>query len=66
MPRYVAIIPRPTSCDGDECALIVGTTVYEADREPTKTGLLDATGTPLFRVEDKAPFGFYVGGGHGG
>jgi hypothetical protein len=33
-------------------------TVHEADRKPVDTGLLDASGTKLYRVEPANPFGF--------
>lgn len=63
MARYVTIRPAfgASACEGDECPMLLAQTVYEADREPVKTGLLDETGTPLFRVEDRAPFGFFIG-----
>lgn len=33
-------------------------TVWEADREPLDTGLLDELGVRIFRVDDKPPIGF--------
>lgn len=33
-------------------------TVMEQDKQPVKTGLLDATGVPLYRVPDTVKFGF--------
>lgn len=39
-------------------------TVYEAEREPRDTGLLDASGVRLFAVEDREPIGFQIGGKH--
>lgn len=33
-------------------------TVYEVDDAPTDTGLLDAHGTPLYRVRERATMGF--------
>ena len=33
-------------------------TVFERDVEPVRTGILDANGTPIYRVEDRAPLGF--------
>lgn len=35
-------------------------TVYEAAPEPQDTGVLDANGTRLYRVEDREPIGFRV------
>lgn len=32
--------------------------VLEADDTPQKTGLLDANGTPLYRVRERVAFGF--------
>ena len=32
-------------------------TVHEDD-EPKDTGLLDANGTPIYRVRERVPFGF--------
>ena len=51
---------RPRSGDYfDEGPLLEGRTVYIAD-EPVDTGLLDVTGTPLYRVEERIPAGFRV------
>ena len=32
--------------------------VIQDDDEPAETGLLDANGTPLYRVKDSIPVGF--------
>jgi hypothetical protein len=34
--------------------------VFEADRTPIATGLLDANGVPLYRVPETVPLGFHV------
>lgn len=33
-------------------------TVHEPDCQPIRTGLLDANGAPLYRVNDPEPIGF--------
>lgn len=33
-------------------------TVFDREQQPQETGLLDANGTKLFRVEDREPIGF--------
>lgn len=33
-------------------------TVFSEDDRPIATGLLDASGAPLFRVQERAPLGF--------
>jgi hypothetical protein len=33
-------------------------TVYETEDKPEDTGILDATGTPLYRVNDKRRIGY--------
>jgi hypothetical protein len=35
-------------------------TVFETDAAPQPTGLLDASGTPLYRTIDREPIGFRV------
>lgn len=58
--RYVAIPKRPRSGDYfDEGPLLEGRTVYVSD-EPVDTGLLDATGTKLYRVDERVRAGFQV------
>ena len=59
MPRYVAMVrPRAwvsethTPEDRPTC------TVWVADEEPVDPGLVNAVGTPLFRVSDRLPIGF--------
>ena len=61
MVRY-ATLARSRSIVGEDEPLLVGQTVLEADRDPVKTGLLTADGTPIYRIEDRAPMGFWVGG----
>lgn len=53
MRRYV------TRIDGDDSEPVVpDLTVFEKDIKPVDTGLLDETGTKLYRVEDREPIGF--------
>lgn len=58
--KYVAIRNRPKASDdwSDQPPVVQATTVYEPDDRPEETGLLDATGTPLYRVRDKIKMGF--------
>lgn len=59
MTRYVAIRPRSQWDIWDRPAPVQTTmTVYETDNEPEKTGLLDANGTPLYRVQDRQKVGY--------
>lgn len=57
MTRYVS---RPRSSYDDDTPILTGSTVYEADSSPERTGLLDAAGNPLFRVQDRVPLGFHA------
>jgi hypothetical protein len=59
MTRYVAI-PNKAQWDiWDRPATAQTTmTVYVSDDEPEKTGLLDPTGTPLYRVRDRQRMGY--------
>lgn len=41
-----------------DAALSLATTVYEHDRGPIDTGLLDAKGRQLFRIDEREPIGF--------
>jgi hypothetical protein len=57
--RYVAISrPRPRAEYYDEGPVIAGQTVIVEDEAPVETGLLDASGTKLYRVADKIRPGF--------
>lgn len=63
MPRYVAIARKPKASyfDGDlgcEIHAPEHLTIYEAEDAPRDTGLLDANGTPLYRMSDRQPIGF--------
>lgn len=58
MRRYII---RPSAIEagddwwpGERCSL----TVHEPDNKPHATGLLNADGTPIYRVEVRAPIGF--------
>ena len=52
--RYVSI----RQCDWASGLMDERCTVIEADDTPQKTGLLDVTGTPLYRVKERQPIGF--------
>lgn len=41
-------------------------TVYEADRTPRPTGLVDQHGTPIYRLRETVPMGFAVAPRKGG
>jgi hypothetical protein len=38
-----------------------GETVFEEEKKPVNTGLVDANGIPLFRVPEVNPIGFKLG-----
>lgn len=63
MPRYVAIA-RPRGWDDTDHEGVAAqdymrnSTVWEAERKPEPTGLLDASGTPLYRMPDAKRIGF--------
>lgn len=61
--RYVsqAARPRRASSDGDLYELQLTLTVHEPDPAPVATGILDAAGVPIFRVETREPIGFQTG-----
>lgn len=60
MTRYVAIPNRPKASDDWEnrSPIVNATTIYESEDEPERTGLLNADGTPLYRVKDKIKIGY--------
>jgi hypothetical protein len=61
MSRYVPIPRRlsPARAEWDDPEpVMTTTTVYAEDDAPRETGLLDANGTPLYRVSDKVRMGF--------
>lgn len=49
---------KPRAEWGEDVPMLQHLTVYEADREPVDTGLLDHAGTPLYAVEDGPQIGF--------
>ena len=60
--RYVSMPTEPVTArewweqaDGSQ---YLARTVHEEDGKPVDTGLLDASGKKLFRVEDRLPIGF--------
>ena len=62
MPRYVAMQRPPKAAQWDlwdkPATVDTTMTVYEADTGPEGTGLVDETGTPLYRVTDRQKMGF--------
>ena len=61
MQRYVAIARKPRSwwAEEDEFSSERRTIdVIEPPHEPIDTGLLDASGVPLYRVNERGPIGF--------
>ncbi len=60
--RYVTRPKGYTYWDEDErgFADVSSRTILLDDDEPVKTGLLDASGTPLYRVRERIRFGFVV------
>lgn len=61
-PKYVTRRPRSTWCEEldmdvpDPAPL----TVYEPDDGAEPTGILDASGNELWRIEEREPIGFRV------
>lgn len=58
--RYVAMLLRPRSDweDWIDDPQRPNLTVYEPSDEPRDTGLLDASGTPLYAIEVRDRIGF--------
>jgi hypothetical protein len=58
--KYVPIARARSQWDIWEKPATVTTsmTVYETDDKPEDTGLLDANGTPLYRVNEKRKIGY--------
>jgi hypothetical protein len=54
--RYVTKAERVDGEDGD--VSYTAGTVFERDDAPRDTGLLDANGNRLYRLEQRAPIGF--------
>lgn len=62
--RYVALARPPKlwrTEDGEFWAERPTLTVWESDPAPIDTGLLDASGTRLYRTPDRQPMGFRTG-----
>lgn len=60
MIRYVAISPRrrARACWDDDAPQMIAQVVHETLDDPVNTGLVDADGTPLYRISEKRPIGF--------
>lgn len=56
--RYIAIRPSTGSDWDDTREVLTATTVHEPERRPVRTGIINAQGVPIFRVEDPNPIGF--------
>lgn len=57
MIRYVAI-PKADWDEPPHISEVSSREVVVADDTPKPTGLFDASGTPLYSVREKLPFGF--------
>lgn len=56
--RYVALPSPPKASWEEHERHLPSLTVYETEERPIDTGLLDATGTKLYRVRDRIKMGF--------
>ena len=57
--RYVTSRNRPHFYNyHDEQVILAGTVVHEAEPQIIETGLLDASGNPIFSIEAMGPIGF--------
>ena len=58
--RYVAIHKPVRASDSweDQPPIAAATTVYESEEGPIDTGLIDVTGTKLYRVKDRVKMGY--------
>lgn len=69
MTRYIAIPNAPRAWATDHVNAWGTTppscTVHEADPTPQPIGLLDADGTPIYRVQEQVAFGFQPNGRRG-
>ena len=63
MVRYIAIAAKPRAdwSDDPDVADVSTRTVIIEDGGPIRTGLLDETGTPLYRLPNKIKMGFVKG-----
>lgn len=55
---YTTSPPRLYLGDGQKAADFAARTVFEPEPEVIKTTLLDARGTPIYRVKQMDPIGF--------
>lgn len=59
--RYVPLAKAPASWRSEDYEVWVerpSVTVWQEEKAPVYTGLLDSAGTRLFRVEEPEPLGF--------
>lgn len=60
MNRYIVLpnAPKAWVSAHDVPEHLPSCTVYEADPAPQPIGLLDADGTPIYRMQERVPMGF--------
>jgi hypothetical protein len=67
MTRYIAIADPKARYDGYDVLSKTGNSTADVavveDHIPTRTGLLDAHGVPLYRLPESIPLGFDITGG---
>lgn len=56
--HYVALPHPPRAHWSDDAPLLRDITVYDTEDVPEATGLLDASGTKLYRVRERIKMGF--------
>lgn len=58
--KYVALRTPPRASENwaDDQPIFDARTVYEPEPEPVRTGLLNADGTPLYRMPDPKKIGY--------
>lgn len=61
MSKYVSASPKQATYWGWDynAAECLAKTVVEDENKPVETGLLDASGNKIYRLQDKGIFGFY-------
>ena len=50
-------VDAPRMIEGED-EPVIARQIIDVDDAPVRTGLLDHTGTPLYRVRETVPFGF--------
>ncbi len=63
MPRYLPIrAEHEWNWQGAPVSNPSSLTVYEPEADAVPTGLVDASGTPIYRVQDRVKLGFCLTG----